>query len=219
MDIPIKCPGCGHNFKLRAQNPASLSAKVFKCPKCGRSTPFSQMLGRAGIPTPPPIPGGGAGGAMHTHSGGMPAAGGGLKTQLGGAGGAGGGLHTHIGGAAVAGGGLHTQVHNNGPRPMLFIPALNRQFPLGVGQFVLGRESSDSQATIKLAPDPYMSRSHACLTVAQSVSGASVVTLTGMNPKNDIFINNKRIHPMEGVKLSPGDEILLGNTVVKYILR
>lgn len=202
MEIKISCPACRRNFTLRAPNPAALMQKTFRCPKCGTVTPFQTLLGRAGVPVPPQTSGGGLAPANP--------------------------LKTHLAGPQVppAFGGGHTQVHIPGATEpasssssYLMVKSSGRRFPLQAGEHILGRDSADSNATIRLAADPYMSRAHAHLTVTHLAGGVARVVLTGMNSRNVVYVNNSRLYPGSTVELHPGDEILLGMTTVKYMVK
>ncbi len=228
MDIKIACPICGHKFNLKAPNPAALAAKTFTCPKCHNSAPFGQILQKAGVQVAPAVAGQPQGAHPRTNLGGMQQGpntvphqpyGGGPKTVA------------HQGGAVI------TTPNPNDPtgatqhfgnpavggvppkKCYLVICETGRAIPLKPGQYILGRDSSDSGATMRIAPDPYMSRRHAHLSVAVGVDGLMRLTITGMNSQNDIFINSCRLYPGASAAVNPGDEILLGMTNLKYVVK
>lgn len=142
----------------------------------------------------------------------------GPETHIAGGGSSASGPETHIAGGGGYAGGNKTQVADVQKRPLLIVESMKRSFRLSNGEYILGRESSDSQANIKLAPDPYMSRCHARLRVGRTANGEMAANLTAMNSQNDIFINNKRLPVGATARLRPGDVILLGTTKVKYII-
>lgn len=198
MEIKICCPGCRRNFTLRTSNPASLNGASFKCPKCATSTPFRKLLTQTagGMATPPPVRGGMQNPGMSPG------------TNLGG---------PRQGGIPAGG---HTQVHTTPVSEFsLVVKSSGRRFPLTPGEHVLGRDSADSRASIRLAPDPYMSRAHAMVSVVPSAGGAIRVSITGMNSTNVVYVNNSRLYPGSTLELHPGDEILLGMTTVRFVTR
>ena len=225
MDFKIKCPGCKRNYTLKVANPEALRGKMFRCPKCGAQIPFSVILAGGGQPPMPPIPGNGgmAPGILPPPPGGAMGAPG-LKTHLGGAnpethlGGApigGSPMETHLGGPAAPGMPGKTAVHRPAaPVHWLEIKGRNKRFPLTPGDHILGRDSADSRATIRIANDKCMSRAHAHLSVQPSVGGMMRVMLTPMNSRNQVYVNNLPVHSGSPVDIHPGDEILLGLTTL-----
>lgn len=130
-------------------------------------------------------------------------------------------LHTHIAGGGLAPsagfGGLKTKVAGQAQMGSmsLVVESTGRSFQLMPGAYILGRASSDSKATLKLAPDPYMSRQHARLVVSSSY-GKMQCQLCGLASTNPIFINNKKIPQGSAVTLKSGDKILLGMTTILF---
>ncbi len=237
MDIRINCPKCGHRFNLRAANPSALMTKNFKCPKCGGMTPFAVLLRQAGFNGAPAAGGPNplkthlAGGAppnpLKTNlAGGMMVNSGGIPMQMPGG--------TQVvtpqvpGGTQVAspqfgapqaapnGDGLRGMMPNR-KRAFLLVKESGQLFPLSMGQFILGRDSSDSRATLRLAADPYMSRNHAHLSVSYGATGFNRLVLTPMNSQNVVYVNNSKLAPGASIELHPGDEVLLGMTTIQYI--
>lgn len=129
-------------------------------------------------------------------------------------------LHTHIAGGGFAPsagfGALKTKVagQTQACSMSLVVESTGRSFPLKPGTYILGRASSDSKATLKLAPDPYMSRQHARLTVTPNTGPGMAYELCGLASTNPIFVNNKKIPIGQTIILHPGDKILLGMTTV-----
>ena len=222
MEIKIACPQCGRKYNLKAPNPAALMTKTFNCPKCEAKVAFAPLLRKAGIPLSPDspvIPGG-------IHDGrAIPPTGmnsgvninpnspvtnliTGDGNQVAATG------HTMVAGPAgkkLAGG--------VGQRGFFLIKESGKVIPLAQGRHILGRDSSDSGATLRIAPDPYMSRRHAHLEVVAIGGGVLRSMITGLNSGNDIFINGGRIRPGATVQLTPGDEILLGMTTLCSIVK
>lgn len=123
-------------------------------------------------------------------------------------------LHTHIAGGAKPTPGGKTHVASRPCVVNIVIEKSGRSFPLAQGSYTVGRDSSDSRATLKLAPDPYMSRVHARIDVTPVMAGVSV-SIIPMNSANDVFVNNARCNPGVPVPLHDGDSILLGMTTVR----
>ncbi len=221
--IKIKCPQCGRNYALTAPNPSILVNKQFTCKRCGKTELFGRLFAAAGVSVSGPQTGSLSApslpaDSLHTQIGGVPDS---LKTQgpvtgdpltqIGGIPQPG-GLHTQIGGLGMAAGHGKTQVANK-PLGILTVLDGGKSFRFGQGVFVLGRDSSDSKATIKIARDPYMSRQHAKLSAA-NVGGISTCLLTCISQSNPIYINGQKINSGTPAPLRNGDRILLGMTTV-----
>lgn len=188
QELKIICPGCKKVYKLKTANPEALKNKTFNCPKCGFSVQFSMLLKKS-------------------NSVGVPY----NKPNL----------ETHIAGGAKMPSSLKTKVHvgvcaGSTNRTVLIVENSGNQFSLSPGIYILGRESVDSKATLKIAPDPYMSRQHARLTV-NVIGGKTQCVLCGLTSANPIFINNKKVASGSQVALRSGDKILLGMTTILFM--
>lgn len=187
-EVTIICPGCKKSFTLKASNLSVLNGKIFTCPRCRLQTPFSRLL-----PADRP--------ELHTHiASGAPGA----------------DLHTHIGGIPVGPIGNKTQIANNpgsgnGFATLIVQQPYGRTIPLQPGTHTLGRDSSDSRASVRIAPDPYMSRFHARLDLGMT-PGGKMARISSLNPNNPVLINGKRINSPTGVQINSGDYITLGET-------
>lgn len=93
----------------------------------------------------------------------------------------------------------------------------NARFVLNQGIYVLGRKSSDSTATLQLAPDISMSRQHARLAV-QLVGGRLMAQIIGLKASNPIIINGKMFAAGQPYTLKSGDKIQLGMTRVVFTI-
>lgn len=89
----------------------------------------------------------------------------------------------------------------------------NAKFVLNQGVYILGRKSSDSTATIQLAPDINMSRQHARLAV-QMVGGKLMAQIICLKANNPILINDKLYAAGQPCTLKNGDKIQLGSTYI-----
>lgn len=210
-EIKIKCPKCGRNYALTAPNPGVLVNKQFTCKRCGNTELFGKLFANAGVSVTACSP-------IHQNGGNAPVLPptGGLKTHIGGSLQES-GLHTQIG---TAGAGVNhgmTQVAVNKPIGTLEVQDGGKTFRFGQGIYVLGRDSSDSNASIKLAGDPYMSRQHAKLSAANA-GGIPTCLLTCVSQANPIYINGQKINNGVPTPLRDGDKILLGMTTVFFKL-
>lgn len=89
------------------------------------------------------------------------------------------------------------------------------KYVLNPGIYILGRKSSDSMATLQLAPDIAMSRQHARLSV-QLVSGKLMAQIQSMKADNPVLVNGKACPAGKACVLMSGDRITLGNTHVLF---
>lgn len=121
-------------------------------------------------------------------------------------------LHTNIGrpGAVPPPPNNKTRVASGAQTLLtLKVDASGKEFPLGIGTYTLGRDSFDSQASLKIAPDKYMSRLQASIEVTPMGS-----QLTAINDLNPIMVNGQKIRTGIPVALRNGDKLLLGMTTI-----
>ena len=93
----------------------------------------------------------------------------------------------------------------------------NVKFILNPGVYVLGRKSSDSKATIQIAPDITMSRQHARLAV-KMVGGKMMAQVICLKENNPIYINGKPYLIGQPCTLKPGDNLQMGATRLVYTI-
>ncbi len=91
----------------------------------------------------------------------------------------------------------------------------NARFVLNQGVYVLGRRSSDSSATLQLAPDITLSRQHARLAV-QFVGGRLMAQIVSLKANNPIFVNGKMFAAGQPCTLKSGDKLQLGMTKIRF---
>lgn len=91
----------------------------------------------------------------------------------------------------------------------------NARFILNPGIYILGRKSSDSTATLQLAPDISMSRQHARLSV-QLVGGRPMAQVVGLKANNPVIINGKVSAVGHPYTLKQGDKLQLGMTTIVF---
>lgn len=121
---------------------------------------------------------------------------------------------THIAGGSLGDTGGKTKMVSADRSVLLLIENSGRSFPVPQGSYTLGRESSDSCASLKIAPDPYMSRLHARFDVGMDPGGMPC-RITALNSANAVFVNNRRLECGQTEELHDGDRILLGMTTLR----
>jgi len=80
------------------------------------------------------------------------------------------------------------------------------------GTNTLGRNSSDSNATVKLTRDKFMSRVHARI-VVQRVEGRIVAQVTSLKADNPVVLNGKIMPANKPFTLKQGDRLQMGQSV------
>lgn len=168
----IICPQCGSRFTLKVPNPNALVNKTFKCPKCGYSSGYPELLSNATVG------------------------------------------HASLPGqnSPMAAPGNHTQIASPGNQGnlVLTVQTTGMRFALAEGQYTLGRDSADSKASLRLAPDPYMSRLHAGLVVARGKA-----RITNQSNTSPIGINGQALKFGHSAYLNNGDNLQIGATDIK----
>lgn len=124
-------------------------------------------------------------------------------------------LRTQIGTAGAHINGMTTRVAPS-TEIYVIIEAVEsgRRFRLKRGIYTIGRDSSDSRAALRIAPDKYISRLHAEIEHNITPSKSGAVTIRSLSPKNALFINNRKIEAGGRIALADGDKILIGMTTV-----
>ena len=89
------------------------------------------------------------------------------------------------------------------------------KFVLTPGVYIVGRQSSDSMATLQLAPDIAISRQHARL-VVRLVGGKIMAQILNLKSDNPIIINGKALTAGQTQTLRSGDRLQFGTTSVVY---
>lgn len=201
MQYPLTCPRCKKKFKLTTPDESKLLKHNFSCDKCGFTTPFVSLLPHLSKYAPrqaaaPRNPGHPA--TMISQGSGAAAS---PKTKV----------SSSQNPAASASDPLQARAN---ALPLYFeVEKTKRRISLAPGEFTLGRDSSDSTASIKVAPDPYMSRQCARLQVKLNDSSVRVA-ITPLKSRNPIYINDIPVPTGETKCLTLGDKILLGETII-----
>ena len=126
-------------------------------------------------------------------------------------------LHTTIGGDPNAQPVDKTRIAASGASLVeLVIEESGKTLKLGSGIYTIGRDSSDSRASLKISPDKYMSRLHAQIEVSSNPTGHAkpLCHISGLNATNPTFVNNRKLETGESTELKNGDKLLLGMTKI-----
>lgn len=92
-----------------------------------------------------------------------------------------------------------------------------KSYPLSIGDNILGRTGSTSQATIKLETDDlYMSRQHCIITVNRRPDGKIDTTLRNYQNKNRTAVDGKVVDEDVTVHLFGECDITMGHTTLRY---
>lgn len=177
----IICPACKKHYKLIPNNLESLFGKSFMCPKCSYSVPFQVLIKDLQDIKAKP----------QTNVNPTP------STQC-----------------ITPPKHSETKVSTSASaqqKASITILGSNAKFILNQGIYIIGRKSSDSLATLQVAPDINMSRQHARL-VAQIVGGKLVAQISGLKAYNPVLINGKLLPHGNPYTLKNGDIFQLGNT-------
>ncbi len=201
----FKCPKCNRDISVKAQSREGLMSQIFKCPYCLNEVPFSRILsdeqpaqGGTSSPTSTAAPG---------HVGTPAMQSGALKTHI---------VNSPFG--APAGGPAFQKTRMVSTAPLaIVVESTGRRIPVNVGSYVLGRDSSDSGASIKIAPDPYMSRLHARLDVQRAGKGI-ICKIQPLRSSNAVLVNSAPVEEGSSKALKPNDRVLLGMTTFRLEL-
>lgn len=126
-------------------------------------------------------------------------------------------LHTVIaGGQGVVPGEKTKITQDSSQKVELIVEGIPKTLKLGKGVYTIGRDSVDSNATLRVSPDKYMSRLQAQLEVTYNPSGtrSPQCRICCLNTKNPIYVNNQRLEAGKYMNLKKGDKLLLGMTTV-----
>ncbi len=92
-----------------------------------------------------------------------------------------------------------------------------REYPLSVGDNIVGRKAANSMAHIQLeVDDPYMSRSHLLVRVVRSGDGGLTTFVSNYKNMNTTMVNNRLLGDIDEVVINNGDLLQLANTVVQF---
>ena len=92
-----------------------------------------------------------------------------------------------------------------------------REYPLSVGDNIVGRKAAGSSAHIQLeVNDPYMSRSHLLVRVVRAGDGSITTFVSNYKNMNTTLVNQRLLGKVDEVVVKDGDTIQLANTVVMF---
>lgn len=92
-----------------------------------------------------------------------------------------------------------------------------REYPLSVGDNIVGRKAPGSSAHIQLdADDPYMSRAHLLVRVVRGGDGSITTFVSNYKNMNTTMVNQRPLGKVDEVVVKDGDLIQLANTVVMF---
>lgn len=94
-----------------------------------------------------------------------------------------------------------------------------REYPLSVGNNVVGRWSPTSQSDVQLeVQDKFLSRQHILINVYRLVNGCLRITVKNYKNKNETLINSKPLCS-DTLVVDDGDTIIMADTVVRVIVK
>ena len=92
-------------------------------------------------------------------------------------------------------------------------------YPLEEGQNIVGRKASTSTATVQIeTADRYMSRQHCCITVTTLPDGTKKTVLSNFQNKNQTIIDGQLIETGDEIRLTDGNSITMGHTIMTFKL-
>lgn len=91
------------------------------------------------------------------------------------------------------------------------------EYRLYAGENTVGRRAQTSQASVQIATDDhYMSRHHAIIRLVITGSGAIRATISNYKNQNPTTVNGSHLADGDEIILSPGNVIVMGNTMLTY---
>lgn len=196
----ITCPSCKRRFELRSKTPAT-----FRCPKCHYQAPFQSILNES------PVKNTDSSSDYDVTA---------MERQSKQKSGINPNQETHV----FTGDNLSQQektkmVVTCGHLHILNNNSVIKDIPLKLGTPILGRMSTDSQATIKIAPDPYMSRGHARMKIALASDGQIQYIIAPMKQSSPIYLDNNEIPFGKSAILRNGCKIKMGETEMMFVIK
>ena len=203
----ITCPGCGRRFNLERRPPVT-----FRCPKCSFSAPFSTLLNAENSAEPNinntqdghiEIP-------LNDDTSNKTIVVSSLACDE----------HTKVVSELANAGKTYVIPALQQKKGMFLVSFQGRQYgtiQLPFGNFELGRNSSDSNAKVKLTPDMSMSRIHAGMRTTK-INGQMVYQITSVKNDNPVFVNNCPIAKGKAYNLKNGDQVRMGDTIMVFRL-
>lgn len=92
-----------------------------------------------------------------------------------------------------------------------------RNYPLAIGENIVGREAVSSHATVQIATaDHYMSRHHIKINVIALGDGNYKAVVSNYKNMNPTRVNGVKLDDGDAIVLQPGINITMGETTVAY---
>lgn len=92
-----------------------------------------------------------------------------------------------------------------------------RNYPLSIGENIVGREAVSSHATVQIATaDHYMSRHHIKINVIALGDGNYKAVVSNYKNMNPTRVNGVKLDDGDAIVLQPGINITMGETTVAY---
>lgn len=203
----IKCPACGRRFSLERRPPVT-----FRCPKCSFTVPFSEILNERDNKEEKQT-------TLNNTLDGQ------INVRV---------NDNSANKTSVVDPNLTKVVDGlaNRNNPTVVVHSLQATIKKGtflitfqghqygritlpLGDFKVGRNSSDSEARVKLTPDMSMSRIHAAMRSIK-IDGQTVYQITSIKNENPVFINNNPIAKGKAYNLKDNDHVRMGDTYMVF---
>lgn len=187
----IKCPNCG--VVLDVKNSKDEAIKIITCPQCKAklSVRFKRQESRSTLESPTFYP-------DNQHA---PANNG--ETLL-------------SGGKNIKGKTILVS-SKTGISKNAYLKVDNKEYPLNIGENIIGRKAPNSKATVQIdTDDHYMSRQHAKIIVTKMPDGKLRAVISNDHNKNISTIDGQDLLQGDEIVLNVGDIIVMGNTSITY---
>ncbi len=100
-------------------------------------------------------------------------------------------------------------------KPVIAFAGIN--YPLALGQNIVGRQAASSHATVQIATtDHYMSRHHVSISVTRLGDGSLKAVVSNYKNMNPTRVNGLKLEEGDAIVLQPGCNITMGETTVTY---
>lgn len=94
-----------------------------------------------------------------------------------------------------------------------------KTYPLTEGQNIIGRKGNTSKATIQIdTTDRYMSRQHGSITISTLPDGTLKAVLSNYQNKNLTTVDGQPIEIGDAIRLTDGNSIQMGHTMLIFKL-
>lgn len=98
------------------------------------------------------------------------------------------------------------------------LPVSVKDFPINAqGIFTIGREDPVQVSSISITGDPSVSRRSVLIEPSTDAHGTVGFRLKVLNTKNPVYVNGMAMYTGDSIQLSFGDDIVMGQTNMKFI--